>query len=497
MRQLLADLPPLPLLLWGTPPGLEMILRQEGIAHATISEPHPLAFNAGRFVLYDRQRVASRVVSEMLGPGHVAIDVDALRRTSGVDPFEALIDTRAARHSWTIGGYDVSERVARQPKADLRRLVLKRLREAVTRAGGVWARLAAYPHPFRSAFGFRADLDEPYPDDYARFARARRPIEDCTTHFVSTRAYGNDRGVLSDLARCDTQSHGHHHVVYRGDDANRRNIERAHGILAAAGFEPVGFAGPEGRWTPGLYRALEDRGYLYSSDFQLGYDDFPFFPWVGDRFSRVLQVPIHPICEGIFLDAGAEDGQVIADHLAHAVRAKLAAGEPAFVYGHPERRLARFPDVIERLSRAIRASDLTWRVTLTEFARWWTWRSQRRWSLSPKSDGRLEVQFEDWEPGYPLALEIVRGDHMASIPLRGPITPLRPAELAYVRRATRADLPEPTIAPPHVGIKSLVRAALDWETVTPWEELPEDTLRARLKKGLRRWRAGAARGVGS
>ena len=40
---------------------------------------------------------------------------------------------------------------------------------------------------------------------------------------------------------------------------------------------------------------------------RLNYDDLPFFPWRGDRFSAVLQVPIHPICEGLFFDAGARD----------------------------------------------------------------------------------------------------------------------------------------------------------------------------------------------
>ena len=42
---------------------------------------------------------------------------------------------------------------------------------------------------------------------------------DCTTHFVSTRAYGDVPGVLQDLSRFDTQSHGHYHVVYRDPDA--------------------------------------------------------------------------------------------------------------------------------------------------------------------------------------------------------------------------------------------------------------------------------------
>ncbi len=159
--------------------------------------------------------------------------------------------------------------------------------------------------------------------------------------------------MLQDLLRFDTQSHGHYHVVYRDPGANRRNLGRAHRVLAESGFEPVGFAAPHGRWNAGLDAAMEELGYLYSSDFQLGYDDFPFFPWRGDRFSTVLQVPIHPVCEGLFLEAGIDQGRAIADYLVRVVRARVDAGEPAFVYGHPERRLARFPQVLAALDASI------------------------------------------------------------------------------------------------------------------------------------------------
>src|SRR4028119_561903 len=121
------------------------------------------------------------------------------------------MDTRAASATWHLGGLDLTERVARHDKAEIRRRVIRglrgagtraggraagggprhdtaerrrrvsrRLRDAVTRAGGLWARLAPFPYPYRSAFNFRADLDEPFPGDYARFAKARGPLLTCT-----------------------------------------------------------------------------------------------------------------------------------------------------------------------------------------------------------------------------------------------------------------------------------------------------------------------------
>jgi peptidoglycan/xylan/chitin deacetylase (PgdA/CDA1 family) len=489
-------LPTLPLLLWETPPGLELALAQEGIAFRAIREPHPLAFQTGRFVLYDGRRVAPSAVRARLSAEQVGIDIDALRVGEPVDPFQALVDTRSALTRWELGGHVLTERVSRYPKAAVRRRLLEPLRRAVTAAGGLWARLAPYPFPYRSAFSFRADLDETNVDDYARFARARHRLADCCTHFVSTAAYGEQAAVLQDLLRFDTQSHGHHHVVYRDAGANRRNLARAHELLCESGFEPIGFAAPHGRWNLGLDQVLEDLGYLYSSDFQLGYDDLPFFPWCGDRFSRVLQVPIHPVCEGLFFDAGETRGRVVAEHLARVVRERIDAGEPAFVYGHPERRLGRYPEVLAAIDAAVAGEPLLWRVTLTEFALWWRWRDERRWSVVPRADGRFEVQLEDWCGQFPLALEVVRGRHVAAVPLLGPLTPLRLEELAYELRPEPPSWPEPGLASRPLSLKAAVREALDWETVTPLEELPADTLTARVKKGLRWWKESQNEGVG-
>jgi peptidoglycan/xylan/chitin deacetylase (PgdA/CDA1 family) len=475
-------------LLWDTPPGLELVLRQEGVAFRTVPNPHALAFQAGRFVLFDGRRVSASTVCGRLSSEHVAIDVDCLRRDSRVDPFAALVDNRGAAVRWEIGGVGVVERVSRWDKAALRRQVVDRLRRMVTAAGGVWTRLAAFPFPYRSAFNFRADLDETCVRDYARFSTSRRPLADCTTHFVSTRAYAGHPSVMRDLRRLDTQSHGHHHVVYRNPEANRKNLAHADRLLRVAGIVPTGFAAPHGRWNAGLDRVIEDLGYLYSSDFQVGHDDLPFFPWRGGRFSRVLQVPIHPICEGLFLDAGEGRGGAVAEHLAHVVRAKIAAFEPAFVYGHPEGRLARHPEILDALAEAVAGEDLLWRVTLTEFADWWLWRGQRVWSLVPRAEGRLEVQFDEWDTRFPLGLEVVRGRHVATFPLDSSRTTLRLEDLAYAWAPAQADIPPKQLVPSALSLRSAIRSALDWETTTPVEELPVDTLSGRLKKGLRVWR---------
>jgi hypothetical protein len=483
-------LAPLPLLLWKTPPGLELILAQEGIAHETVRDAHPFAFRRGRFVLFDRRVIPPATLRSLLTHQHVALDIDLLRGDEAVDPFQALVDDRDARGVWRVRRWNLSERVSRYPKAWIRRRLIAGLREHLTAAGGVWMRLAPYPYPYRSVFNFRVDLDEPVPEDYHRFALPRNLLSDCCTHFVSTHAYHDNHEVLDDLRRHDTQSHGHFHYVYRDPEANYRNLERADRILRDAGFEPEGFAAPHGRWNTGLDDTLERLGYAFSSDFQLGYDDFPFFPWKGDRFSQVLQLPVHPVCEGLFLDAGVADGRVVADYLCRVVEEKFSAGEPALIYGHPERRLGRMPEILIALHRLLDKQSLVWRATLSEWARWWSWRASRRYMILPREGSRFEVQFDEWAPEYPLALEIHRGPFVCSLPLVGPKTVVRVDELAYERRAAASEVvvQPPSIDGRHGGFKNAVRQALDWETVTPLHELSASSLSERVKKGLRWWK---------
>jgi hypothetical protein len=144
--------------------------------------------------------------------------------------------------------------------------------------------------------------------------------------------------------------------------------------------------------------------------------------------------------------------------------------------------------VIAALAEAVAGEALLWRVTLTEFARWWRWRDGRAWSLVTRPAGLLEVQFDDWRPDYALGLEVVRGRHVATVPLATSRTTLRLGDLAYVFRPARPGVPAPTLVRRSPSLRAVLRTALDWETTTPLDELPTDTLPDRVKKGLRLWR---------
>ena len=59
----------LPLLLWKTPPGLELILAQEGVPFETVKDPHPYSFRGGRFVLFDGRAATAGSTPAAAEPG--------------------------------------------------------------------------------------------------------------------------------------------------------------------------------------------------------------------------------------------------------------------------------------------------------------------------------------------------------------------------------------------------------------------------------------------
>ena len=168
---------------------------------------------------------------------------------------------------------------------------------------------------------------------------------------------------------------------------------------------------------------------------------------------------------------------------------RLDAGELAVIYGHPERRLGRMPEIMAAIAEAVDSRQLVWRATFSELARWWRWRGERRWLVLPREDNRLEIQFDEWDPQYPFALEIQRGPFECSIPVTGSRMSLGQSGLAFQRRELRG----PLLDPPRVGVKPLsfkraVQAAIDWETVTPLDDIPPSSIPNRVKRGLRWWK---------
>ncbi len=504
------SLPLLPLVLDDVPQGLRQALRQEGVPCCNRRQGPA----EGRFVLFD-SRTGRRC---QRGPGQVAIDVARLRGPGARDPFEELVDEQAAVHQWQIGELSITEEIAVIDKRAARRELLDALRLRIEEQGGVWIRLAAFPFPYRSAFNFRLDYDHYHPDDFSSTLEAIAGNESATSHYVNGSAFASSGGALARLRGLDVGSHGFWHHTYRTVEENLRNLGRGIEILRSAGIEPSGFVAPHGRFNRSLLIALETLGVTHSSEFGLAYDELPFAVGSG----AVLQIPIHPLCLEVFLEAAAastppwrpglttapvspgghagcalappaqrpgitrDDAVRLAiDYYRELIRLRCRAGEPVFLYGHPTGRRGRQTDVLPAILESVSSSAAIWRTTLGRFQAWWRARASVRLSAVQQGE-RLVVAAARSAPGWRLGIEYLRGSRVALMPLEGETVSFAPNALAYESRETSRGI-LPTRVQRVEGFRGRVRRWIDWELVTPVDQIGAGNWQNWTKRTLRRW----------
>jgi peptidoglycan/xylan/chitin deacetylase (PgdA/CDA1 family) len=485
------SLPLLPLVLADAPAALRRALAQEGVPAVEQAE----APRGGRFVIFDSRTCRAPRLIE----GQTPIDI-RVAVSPPADPLAALADTSAVRCAWSLGPLDVAETVARHDKRAARRQLMRALQQQVERAGGVWLRIAPFPHPYRTAFNFRFDHDEYVPGDFDAVLAAIAGHEVATSHFVCASTHVEHAAALARLRGLDVGSHGYWHHTYYDPSANRRNIARGIEALRSAGLSPRGYAAPHGRWTSELPVTLAGLGVTHSSEFGFAWDDWPTLFDNG-----VVQLPIHPVCLGTALESARDQRQtdhsrsewttlrsddavvdLVRDHFARVLRENHAAGEPMFLYGHPDGRLGRYPRLLRETLTAASSLPHVWRTTLSEFAAWWRARDAVR--IGVDGDARsFTIRADRLPVEYPVAIEHFRDERIAILPIDRPVTIDNPSALDHQMRPA-PNLPRPRISPRRTTLRGRLLRYLDWEHVTPVAEIPARTLRGRLKRTLRRVR---------
>lgn len=485
----LSILPLLPLVLDRVPRGLRLALSQEGVPWVS----RKTSAIAGRFVLYDSQASDNKKPARpvALSPGQTRIDIQELRDDEPIDPFTALVDDRAVRMTWDLAsrnlpGTTVSEEVSRYDKRAIRDRLLQRLRQRIESHDGLWLRLAPVPFPYRTAFHFRVDHDAFDPNDFDRLLDSLAGYENAVTHYLNGRALENfTDDAIARLRGWDVGSHAYYHHTYRTEEENVQNLERGIETIVRRGIDPVGFVAPCGRYNSSLQAAMARLGISHAGEFGLAYDDWPFWPArkqdASTRLAHdVLQIPVHPICLGLF-----EDPHQWLDYLIREAQARYQVGEPLFFYGHPTGRLGRYPELLTQFLKTIDQMETVWKTTARRMAEWWRVRAMVKLSVR-REGGMVIVRREGPRPKFRLAVETFRGERSALIAMEEPELRFSPESIAWQRSVSLDHLKRPIGQPCRFGLRDRFKQAIDWEKETPIEEILLDGWRGQCKRTFRK-----------
>ena len=387
--------------------------------------------------------------------------------------------------------FPVLEITAVESKRKTREAVRQALRRAFWSLGLPYGHLAYYPLGYRSVFSFRFDFDEYDPDDFAELCRLLAAYRGSVTCFPCMKTYEPHLEELRKAVDTGVEfgSHAYVHHVYASQIQNEANLTRAEELLRHFFPRITAFSGPHGTWHPSLQRVLEKHHYDYSSEFSLDYDNVPFFPLLDGGPSSVLQIPAHPVCEGVFLQAYPYREEILRDYYDRVISQRAAAGLPILLFGHPTRRIGRYPAILHNIYRAVERSSGIWKTEFRTYAAWWRMRHQ--FLFTARRDERRGLQLEA-VPGAPdtlagagkLAFQLDHADGRVEHLLFGRDAP-SPVCVTAPQEPADLEAGVPVLYPPLKKLKRRVKRFLDWETKTPLPLLRITDAATALKWALR------------
>ena len=370
-------------MLAGVPRTVAELLREAGVPAQSLPQVPLFASGAGRFVLFDSRRRESAV--QVRGA-----------RDMGLHPID--INELAPWLSAAEPPRSEGERHAPRYEASGVRLFFERLKETLESQRGVWARIADYPFPYQSAIALALEYGT---DDLHEIEKLGAVRGGKATHFVPSRLRAERLNVLkqsgalelgwrigaNDFERTSRRTLSH----WRTRMARFAAAGLVPGGLMLDGNSPVLPSGPD----------LEQFGFGYCcragerSGCRTGEIRGPSRGW-----TEILAI------EAARLSTG-ESGPSLGEH--------YQSGRPLFLMA----RVGSGLHALMRASAEAARCSLMWHTSLGQFSQWWRARRELRLTVWRTSSG-CEIHAAGDLTGNSWALELWRGGHVATLPIRQP-----------------------------------------------------------------------------
>jgi hypothetical protein len=264
-----------------------------------------------------------------------------------------------------------SEIVSTVSKGQLRRLVKILIEEIYRQKDLPLIQKWYWSTASESCFAFRVDTDYCAAEDATNLFKICRENELSATWFIDTEDDNRIRQVYANLEEQETAFHCDRHRVFKNIGKNRYYLDKGLDKLAAVDLSVSGYAAPFGEWNEALAAVLEEKGFSYSSEFSLNYDDLPYYPFTARQSYSVLQIPIHPISLGRLRRSHFTEKEMVK-YFQELIDHKIEEQEPVVIYHHPAHR--HFA-VINEIFQYVRSKKIP-TMNFEQWAMWWKFREQ-------------------------------------------------------------------------------------------------------------------------
>ncbi len=208
------------------------------------------------------------------------------------------------------------------------------------------------------------------------------------------------------------------------------------------------------------------------------------------QLSGVLQIPVHPFCSGIFLEATDDIlvPEMLFSHWKAVFEQKYASADPIIFYDHPTPWMTAHFDIIDRLfAMAFERRDV-WICQMREFADWCLARNRINLSVAQEPfSNTIRISANPFNSSFALNFFRNEAKSLTTVALKGGAQIVNLSDAVFNER-------NPPFAPSNSMrsrcsfmevLKRNAKRALDWETTTPVRELIVSDVQTAVKKLLR------------
>jgi peptidoglycan/xylan/chitin deacetylase (PgdA/CDA1 family) len=280
-----------------------------------------------------------------------------------------------------------SEIVSEVSKGKLRKIVELSLEYLHHKRDLPFVHLWHQPYIDKNLFIFRLDTDFCSKKDADEMYEICKKNDISATWFLDTESEDKLNNYAT-LGNQEMAIHCDKHYLYDNFDDNYNNILKADEKLKQWGISATGFAAPFGDWNCSLDNALQKMELTYSSEFALDYDDLPFYPYCNNHFSKVMQIPIHPISLGRLRRSHFNENEMLQYYI-DLIKRMVKIGEPVIIYHHPRHK--HF-DIFDKIFQFVKSQNFG-NMNMGEFSNWW----EERYKLKPEFqyfDDKLSIKYD-------------------------------------------------------------------------------------------------------